>query len=374
MPDTIDLIGLLEARRAEILQRWTERIRVEHADKALTRGELTDHLPIFFNQVLTALSGVEVAGTPTGAEAALSASIAHGTQRLRVGFDLSEVIREYETLTECILDEVQGLGGSTSIDSFRKVQRVVNAGRAQAVAAYVRRRDEDLARAHSQHVAFIAHELRNPLMTASMALAVLRKTARPEDEGAFSRLGRSLVALRELIDEVLVADRLQGHVQLQPEPLDLRTLLEEAISDARLSAEQRRIALLLDAPAPLPFCGDQRLLRSAINNILGNAIKFTHEGESVTLRGSRCGRSLMIAVEDRCGGLAETNPQELFEPFVQGKSSRTGFGLGLAIVKQALEAHGGRVTIQNLPGKGCIFSLELPLERTPPESVTAIKG
>jgi signal transduction histidine kinase len=67
-----------------------------------------------------------------------------------------------------------------------------------------------------------------------------------------------------------------------------------------------------------------------------------------------------VEVEDRCGGLPQGNAGELFEPFVQQGENRTGFGLGLAIVKQALEAHGGRVSVRNLPGKGCVFSLDLP--------------
>jgi signal transduction histidine kinase len=368
VPDTIDLSRLLEARRTEILEHWTQRIRIEHADKQLSRGELTDHLPTFFNEVLTALSGVGAPRTLEGASEQLPACVAHGAQRLRVGFDLIEVIREYEILTECRLDEVQALGGSITIDAFRHVQRLLDAGRAQAVEAYVRRRDEDMAREHAQHVAFIAHELRNPLMTASMAMTVLRKSARPEDEWALSRLARNLATVRELIDQVLVADRLQGHVHLQRAALDLRTLLEEAITDARLTAEQRHVALVLDASESLPFSGDERLLRSAINNVLGNAIKFTHEGESVIVSGSREQGSLVIRVEDRCGGLPDTNPQELFKPFVQGNSNRTGFGLGLAIVKQALEEHGGHVSVQNLPGKGCVFSLELPCDRNSSEN------
>lgn len=64
------------------------------------------------------------------------ASVAHGTQRLRVGFDLNEVLREYEILTECILDEVEAVGGSISMRTFRRVQRLVNAGRAQAISVH----------------------------------------------------------------------------------------------------------------------------------------------------------------------------------------------------------------------------------------------
>jgi signal transduction histidine kinase len=240
------------------------------------------------------------------------------------------------------------------------VQGLLNAGRAEAVAAYVERRDAEVAREHSQHVAFVAHELRTPLMAAFITATTLQKKARPEDDQALSLLVRNLTSLRELIDEVLLSDRLAGHVQLARERLDLRALLEEVVADASLAAARNKVELLIDAPDTLPFNGDQRLLRSAISNILGNAVKFTHEGRAITLRAECCDGCITIEVEDRCGGLPEGDATELFEPFVQRGDNRSGFGLGLAIVKQAVEAHGGHAHVRNLPGRGCVFSIQLP--------------
>jgi len=360
----IHLSNLLAERRAEILQRWTQGIAREHADKELNRGELWDHLPLFFDEVLAALRAEEGTGTEVLAAEGTTASAAHGTQRLRVGFDLAEVVREYEILTECILDEVEGLGGTVSIRAFRRVQALLNAGRANAVSAYVERRDAEMAVEHSRHVAFIAHELRSPLMTAVMAATVLRKSARTEDEHAFTLLTRNLSTLRDLIDEVLLADRLSGPVQLVREVLDVRTLLDEAMADARFAAEPRQIKLTTETPEGLTIEADRRLLRSAISNLLGNAVKFTHEGGKITVRATPQEGRTIIEVEDGCGGLPEGNAAELFEPFVQRGENRTGFGLGLAIVKQALEAHGGTVSVRNLPGRGCVFSLHLPQPTT----------
>jgi signal transduction histidine kinase len=358
----IHLSGLLAARRAEILERWTQRIGREHTDKELSRGELWDHLPYFFDEVLAALRAEEGLSDNVPATTGGTAS-AHGSQRLRVGFDLAEVIREYEILTECILEEAEAIGGSISTRQFRRVLRLLNAGRVEALSAYVDRRDTEIARAHSQHVAFVAHELRSPLMNAVMAAAALRKKARPEDEWALGVLARNLTALRELTDQVLTAERLAGRVQLRLEPLDLRALLDQLVNETRGGAEQRQIELVVSAPDALPFRGDGRLLRSAIGNVLGNAVKFTQEGGSITVRAERHPNRVVVEIEDSCGGLPEGDAAELFEPFVQRSENRTGFGLGLAIVKQALEAHGGRVSVRNLAGKGCVFSLVLPLSK-----------
>lgn len=359
MNNLIHLSSLLADRRTEILERWTQRIAREHVEKDLSRGELWDHLPHFFDEVLAALRAEESASSDA-APAESGASSAHGSQRLRVGFDLAEVIREYEILTECILDEVEAVGGSISTRAFRRVQALLNSGRARAVSTYVDRRDAEMARAQSQHIAFVAHELRSPLMSTFMGITALRRKVRSDDDWALNMMTRNLTALRELIDEVLTADRLAGQVHLARESLDLRALLEQSAADARLAAEPRHVQILVNAPEALPFSGDRRLLRSAISNLLGNAVKFTHEGGTITVRAQRHDDGITMEVEDGCGGLPAGDATELFEPFVQRGENRTGFGLGLAIVKQALEAHGGRVRVRNLPGKGCVFAVELP--------------
>lgn len=355
MTGTLQLSSLLARRRTEVIERWTQRIAREHKDKDLSSGELSDHLPRIFDELLTALRAEE--SPQTGTE---PASAAHGVQRLRVGFDVVEIIREYEILADCILDELEAAGRSISTRTFRRVQSLLNAGRAHAVSAYVLRRDEDIAREHSQHIAFVAHELRGPLMAAFLSATALQKQARPQDDRGLSILTRNLMSLRELIDQVLMADRLSGHVQLTRATFDLRKLFDEVVTDAGLAAERNRVELTVDAPETLPFNGDRRLIRSAVSNVVGNAVKFTHEGRTITLRAKRTDGTTTIEVEDGCGGLPEGNHEDLFEPLVQRGDDRTGFGLGLAIVRQAIEAHGGSTHVRSLAGRGCIFSLELP--------------
>jgi signal transduction histidine kinase len=361
---TIHLSSLLAARRREILERWTRRISREHTDKELSRGELWDHLPQLLTEALAALHDEHDAKHEDVGQDATTASAAHGTQRLRVGFDLLEVIREYEILMDCIFDEIEALGGSVSTRHLRRVQRVLDDGRRGAVSAYIERRDAEIARAHSQHIAFVAHELRSPLMSAHMAVAILRKSGHSEHEWALSLIQRNLAVLRELVDQVLTADQLSAKVQPKPESLDVRELIEQAMAEMRQSAEERHTDLVLEAPLALPYRGDRRLLRSAIGNVLGNAVKFTQQGHAITIRAAQHAERIIIEVEDHCGGLPDSNAAELFEPFVQRGGDRTGFGLGLAIVKQAVLAHGGQVCVRNRPGEGCTFRLELPVSET----------
>ena len=105
---------------------------------------------------------------------------------------------------------------------------------------------------------------------------------------------------------------------------------------------------------------DPRLIRSALGNLLRNAVKYTRSGTMVELRGRIRNGHAEIEVEDRCGGLEPGKVEEAFSPFVRLNTGENGFGLGLAIAKQAVDAHGGSIRVQNLPSKGCIFVLELP--------------
>ena len=106
---------------------------------------------------------------------------------------------------------------------------------------------------------------------------------------------------------------------------------------------------------------DERLVRSALGNLLRNGVKYTSPGGVVELRGHIANGRAVLEVEDCCGGLEPGKVEKAFAPFVRLDSNQSGFGLGLAIAKQAVDAHGGSIRAQNLPGKGCIFVLELPV-------------
>ena len=106
---------------------------------------------------------------------------------------------------------------------------------------------------------------------------------------------------------------------------------------------------------------DPKLLRSAVTNLLRNAVKFTRPGSHVVLRGGlRAEGGVFIEVEDGCGGLAPGSMAKIFTPFTQASADRSGFGLGLAITRQAIQAQGGSVTVRDLPGRGCVFAINFP--------------
>jgi hypothetical protein len=175
----------------------------------------------------------------------------------------------------------------------------------------------------------------------------------------FDMLGHALGRMSELIDNTLSQAWLKGGAPLRGERIELPALLAEAARDVALDAEERELTLTVSAE-PIVMHADPRLIASAVSNLVRNAVKFSHRAATIGVRAWKKGPRVLIEVEDGCGGLPEGRAEELFSPFVQKSADRSGFGLGLAIVRQAAEAHNGTVGVRNVPGRGCVFRLDLP--------------
>jgi signal transduction histidine kinase len=174
-------------------------------------------------------------------------------------------------------------------------------------------------------------------------------------------LGRSLIGLRELVNNELSDIRITANQQRRERVMVARLLGEVAMA-AALYAEYRRVRFVFEpVDAWLAVSADPQLLASAVTNLLNNACKFTSAGGRVVLRARRKEGRLVIEVEDECGGIPTTSGDP-FRSFSERRGSdRTGLGLGLSIARKAIRAHNGDIYVRNLPGKGCVFSIELPL-------------
>lgn len=354
------LVEFLRAERAHLLERWQQRIAEMLATEDTSRIELLDHMPAFLDEIVAIVDEYANDAPPVSWTTTRNAP-AHGMQRLRVGFDVDEVVREYGVLGDVVLHALAKAGVPFDMGELRVLLHRINVGAAEAVRAYVARRDEASAKQENAQRSFIAHELRTLLGSARAALTVLERTM-PEFAG--SRAGavaqRSVRQLAELVDQVLVAGTLGAGAPPADGDVDVAAILRETNDGVAYEAESRRIRLVVSAPPALPVRGDARLLRSAVTNLVRNAIKFSPDGSDVIVQGRRERDEIVIEVVDACGGLPETGWSGMFEPFTQAGPNRTGFGLGLAIAKQAVEAHGGTIGVANRPPAGCVFEVRLP--------------
>lgn len=354
--ERFSLHGLLRTHRALVIERWQRQVQETLGPEGMSRAELVDSMPAFLDELQSGLTPAEPSALPEESAAAP----AHGSQRFRKGFDVGEVIREYGLLGDVMLEIATELGGTLTLAEVRVLLTSLSTGAAEAVLEYVRWRDDEARQQQARHLSFVAHELRSPLGAAWTALGIVRRTLEHAPVRAVQLLERSLTSLRELIDHVLVAGRLEAGVDLRPERIVVADLVRGVEADALPQAEDQQLTLRVDVPDSLAVDGDPRLLRSAVGNLVRNAVKFSRPGGAVDVRGRADGDAVVVEVEDACGGLPDGASSELFEPFVQRGADRSGLGLGLAIVRQAVEAHGGTVAVRNLPGRGCVFTLRLP--------------
>jgi signal transduction histidine kinase len=217
----------------------------------------------------------------------------------------------------------------------------------------------DVSEAEVRRMGFFAHELRNHLQTAMLVTQVMKSSSCCG--GTLVTLERSLRGLRDMIDRSLSEVRLTAGIH-HKERIRVADLIEEMKVVASMEAARRWIQFDVECgDRELMIDADRQFVQSAISNLLQNAFKFTRPASHVWLRTTSRGGSLSIEIEDECGGLPPGAIESLFQPFEQRGGDRSGLGLGLTISRQAVEADGGRISARNIPGKGCIFMIEMPL-------------
>lgn len=344
-----------------LVERWIARVSGRLAPKSLPRPQLIDHMPEFLHELARAF-GASEGGPPCQLPDRSPISQHHGTQRLLLGFDIGAVVAEFGAAAEAIWELARERGVAISIEEGLLLSRCINTGIRDSAEQYSLSRDREQRQLAARHFAFLAHELRNPLQSVRLALRILVEKGAVPPGRIRDVLDHGLLRLQDLIDNTLISMRPADAAEpVERRPFDLARIIGELVSDTALDREERGLDLRLEVEPALAGEGEPRLLRSALSNLLRNAIKFSRAGGTVTLRGRRFGGRVLIEVEDECGGIAPDKIHRIFDPFVQAGADRSGFGLGLAIAKQAAEAHRGSLRVANLPGKGCIFSLDLPL-------------
>ena len=347
--------------REAIVARTRQKVGARTAQQP-TEGVLKHGAPLFLEQLADTLRREqETLARPTSLEMARSALL-HGAELRKAGFTVGEVVHAYGDVCQAVTELAIELQVPISADEFRTLNRCLDEAIAQAVTEHGRLRELSLSDRGTERLGFFAHELRNLLANAMLAFEVLKSGKVGVGGSTGMLLGRSLVALRDLIDRSLVAVRLEAGLQRR-ERVPLAELMEEVALAAPIEAKVRGLQLTVTpVRTPGAIDVDRQLITAALANLLQNAFKFSRPNGHVVLRTdtTATGR-VLIDVEDECGGLPQGKAGDLFAPFEQRSTNRTGLGLGLAIARESVESNGGVIRTRNLPGKGCIFTIDLPL-------------
>jgi signal transduction histidine kinase len=229
-----------------------------------------------------------------------------------------------------------------------------------------------LAAQQMDFVATVSHELRTPLTVIrsaaqNLSAGVVHDRAQARQYGDLIETeGRRLT---DMVEQVLEYAGLSGNRPLRTAPVDMAALVHDVVASSASLLDAEHIEATVDVPADLPpIEGDEDALRRALQNLIGNAVKYGSDGQwiGVTLRRTlaRGGDELQIAVSDRGRGIDADDLAHIFEPFYRGRYAIEhqihGNGLGLSLVRRIAEAHGGRVTVTSTPGTGTTFTITLP--------------
>ena len=349
---------IIEHRSEEIERRWLDRVQrdvVKQPGVELTL--LRDGMPDYLLE-LTKVLGNGADALDHRAESAWSrVARDHGITRVRIGFDVGQLIHEFIVLRRIIHEVVRE--DDPSLEPADLLAELLEAAIAVAVQAYVDARDFDSRRSQAANIGFLTHELRHPLSAASLAAARLRRTATPEQENALGILDRGLRRQSELIDGVLLTEKLEaGEITVAPTETTLGRLME-LVETLRGPAEQKGLRFRTAYDPDLRLAVDVDLTRSVLQNLAENAVKYTDDGE-VEISITDAGDEIVVDVRDTCKGLSPEELGTIFEPFKRGRTEKTGTGLGLAIARRAVEAQGGSIHAESAGPSGCHFSVRLP--------------
>jgi len=216
-------------------------------------------------------------------------------------------------------------------------------------------------------VADAGHELRTPLTAIRGFAQFARQGERDKAEltEVIGRIDGVAGRMSVLVDDLLLLARLDQPRPLERKVVDLLDVVADVVTEARVLAQDREIALEVRADAAYHVTGDPARLRQVVGNLLTNAVTHTPAGTPVTVLLSATGGSAVVQVADKGPGLSEEQAARVFERFYRADPARSrdsgGSGLGLAIVAALVAAHGGLVRLHTAPGAGCTFRIELPL-------------
>ena len=320
-----------------------------------TNVELMQGVPLFLDELVVRLRVGEAPG-PGTLEATATV---HGGELMHAGFTIGQVVHGYGDICQAITELAVQLGARISSVNFQRLNLCLDIAIAESVTEYARLREQAVVGQGVEQLGFLAHELRNLLNAATLAFEAVRSGSVGIGGSTGSLLGTSLVAMSDLITRSLAQVRLDaGNAHV--ERIELAPLIEDVEIAAVVQATARGIQLTIEAAlAGTAVEGDAQILRSIITNLVQNACKFTPPNGRVTLRSFVVGDRVIIEVEDECGGLPPGEAESLFKPYEQRGKDRSGLGLGLAICLQGARAIGGELRVRDLPGFGCVFSLDL---------------
>jgi len=344
----------LSTNRATIVARARAKVAARPAPRA-TEEELAHGIPLFLDQLIRTLQL-----SHPSSKAIRESATEHGRSLLKQGFTVAQVVHDYGGVCQAVTELADETKAPITAAEFHTFNRCLDDAIAEAVTEYGLQRERTITEAGRVRSGELAHELRNLLAAATLAFDAITTGKVGSSGSTAGLLGRCLKRLSELVDMSVAEVRLEAGIHA-PERVSVREFIEEVEVGASMQANARGLALAVTpVDAGIDVRVDRQLLAGAVANLLQNAFKFTRAKGHVILKTSSIKDRVLIEVEDECGGLPAGKLEELFQRFEQRGLDRTGLGLGLSISRRSVEADGGEIHVRDVPGVGCVFTIDLP--------------
>jgi signal transduction histidine kinase len=342
-------------------------------------------VPLFLEQLTVALrldQDLDSRPDESDVEIGLSAG-KHGNELLQIGCTISQVVHDYGDLCQAMTELAKQQGKPITTDEFHTFNRCLDNAIAGAVTSYAESTKAGVLNRGRQslntRVGSLAQEMRDLLHSLVLAVDLIRKGDGPPDAASAALLDRNLAGMRQLVEQSLAEVRLGAGLPAVLVTRE-RILVDEFIGHlefaASLEATPRGIQFRVHPiEQGLAIHADRHMLSAAISNLLQNAFKFSRPNGHVSLKVHATNDQVLFEIEDECGGWPSGTVDALFKPF-QRSTDRTGLGLGLSIASRSVEANGGNLRVRDIPGAGCVFTIELPRQhrRRKPSTIVPLHG
>lgn len=367
----------LSAHRTELIDRCRSKVALR-AGPTTIEAELEYGIPLFLDQLIKTLQmeqGSEpmrsrrVSGASGGDQSVLSeigtSATQHGRELSRSGFSVDQVVHNYGDLCQAIMEVATERRVAIRVDEFQTLNRCLDNAMADAVAEFAFQHASGVTardiQAMNERLGILAHELRNLIHTATLAFRAIKAGGVGIAGATGAVLERSLIGLRTIVERSLADVRLTVGMPARHQLISVADFIDEVKVAASLEAQAHECDLAVSVvDSTLAVAADRDMLFAALGNVLQNAFKFTHHRTGVSMKAYAVADRVHIDVEDNCGGLPPGGAENMFLPFTQNNKDKSGLGLGLSICRRSVEAFDGVLRVRDVPGTGCIFTIDLP--------------
>ena len=368
------LADLIRQQRQQLIQLWREKVQRSVPARNLDTIAACSHIARLLDDIAVAvMKGKKKSLVALPVDGATEA---HGLQRFHEGFDLIQVVADYNALREAIQEFAEANRIAVTGRVRAILDRVLDKAIGVAVQTYSEQKALEIERQREEHLSFIVHDLKTPLSavsTAAMILgnALLRESKDDRIRGMLEIVQRNTERLNGLIARVIQEEKqLQRIVaesvfaaKIEKRHVDLWPLVEELLHDLQTLTAPKGIHARNEVPHNCSIFADPVLIMQVFQNLLSNAIEYTSDGEiAIGAAVSGVDRAVRCWVRDTGKGIAEERIGRVFDKLETDREKSSGSGLGLAIVKQIVTAHVGHIRVTSKLGKGSTFEFTLPFE------------